>query len=65
MDTSKIKSVITVSTDVEMGCPFCNYRIGGGDRFDSSVQHLISEHGYALLHVGADVISPDLRTPQK
>jgi hypothetical protein len=51
MDMSQFRTVVTVSTVIEMGCPVCNHWMGG-DRFDESVQHMI-EHGYVLLHVGS------------
>lgn len=56
MKISDAKAVITVSTTVEMGCPFfCSgQRIGGSMEFDNSVEHLISRHDCTLLHVGSE-----------
>ncbi|MGN6150382.1 MAG: hypothetical protein ACTHOH_00030 [Lysobacteraceae bacterium] len=53
MDLRDAKTIITVNTTVETGCPFCGEWTGGELKFDESVQHLIQKHGCTLLHVGS------------
>lgn len=47
------KTIVHVSTNISRGCPECGHGIGG-DKFEDSVNHLIQQHGYKLLHVGAE-----------
>ncbi|HEU4662598.1 MAG TPA: hypothetical protein VFS55_01065 [Dokdonella sp.] len=50
---SKIRSVLTIGTSLEVGCPVCGQWLRG-NCFDESVQHMLVEHDYVLLHVGAE-----------
>ena len=47
------KQIIHVSTNIGRGCPECGAPLGV-DNFESGVNHLIQQHGYKLLHVGAE-----------
>ena len=50
------KAIITVSTSVSTACPFyCRRGVQmGGEGFQDGINHLISEHGCMLLHVGTE-----------
>lgn len=62
MDMSEFKTVVTVSTNVGMGCPMCGQPIGI-DRFDESVRHLVEAHDYVLLHVGSETTRDERGNP--
>lgn len=49
-----INHIVHISTDVSTGCEHCHFSIGGGLRFAESINHYIEQHGYKLLHVGAE-----------
>ena len=48
-----VKHVVYVSTGDRVRCEHCE-RFVGGDLFADSVNHYIEEHGYKVLHVGAE-----------
>jgi len=53
MDTSKVKTVIVIESEVTRPCPVCGERLGGsGEDFEKSLSHALEKHDYALLHVG-------------
>lgn len=54
MDTSEIKNLVVIESEVSRSCSVCHQRhLGGtGAMFEDSVSHVLNEHDYALLHVG-------------
>ena len=48
-----INHVIHVSTNIGAGCEHCDISIGL-EKFAASINHYIEQHGYKLLHVGAE-----------
>lgn len=57
MKTEDAQAVITVLSYETRGCRFfCGkgISVGGPDNFDDGINHLISEHGCTLLHVGSE-----------
>jgi hypothetical protein len=48
------KKIVHVRTNITRGCPECGGASIGGDDFEKSVNHLIQDHGYKLLHVGSE-----------
>jgi len=49
----KTKNVIRISTNEGTGCKLCTpSKIM--DNFEDAVNHYIQQHGYKLLHVGAE-----------
>jgi hypothetical protein len=62
MDMSQFRTVVTVSTNIGMGCPMCGQQIGL-ERFDESVRHLIEDHNYVLLHAGSETTRDDSGSP--
>jgi hypothetical protein len=45
--------VVYISTNIGKGCEHCSTPIRH-DEFDRLVNHYIEQHGYKLLHVGAE-----------
>jgi len=45
--------VVHISTDISGRCEHCAHMVGGTD-FVESVNHYIADHGYKVLHVGAE-----------
>lgn len=56
-----IKEVVHVSTDVFMGCRYCDERVGGD--IAPSINHYINAHGFKLLHVGTETSHSDEGKP--
>ena len=54
MSSKPAKTIFQVSTDVVGGCPVCETRSLPSDHrhFVATVNHLLSEHGLFLEHVG-------------
>lgn len=48
-----ITHVVHISTNIGKSCEHCDASVGL-DRFAESVNHYIDQHGYKLLHVGAE-----------
>lgn len=48
-----VQHVVYITTNVGTGCEHCSEQIGL-DRLPESVNHYIGQHGYKLLHVGAE-----------
>jgi hypothetical protein len=49
----KVTHTIAISSNIGHGCEHCHGRfLGAEDDISDSINHLISEHGYRLLHIG-------------
>lgn len=48
--------IVHISTFTATGCEHCHFTIGGQDNLAQSVNHYIDDHGYQLLHVGAETV---------
>lgn len=61
MKIEQSQAVVVVSTNSSTGCPFfCGQRaMIGGDSYQQGINHLISEHGCVLLHVGSETSHAD------
>lgn len=49
----EVQRIVHISTSVGTGCQHCQFSIGL-DNFAESINHYIEQHGYKLLHVGAE-----------
>lgn len=57
-----VKHVVHISSDIGTACEHCGEKVGI-ERFAESINHYIDQHGYKLLHVGAQAIHDDQGKP--
>jgi len=48
-----VQHTVYISTSMGVGCEHCRTQIAA-DRFAESTNHYIEQHGYKVLHVGAE-----------
>ena len=48
-----IEHIVHISTNISTGCKLCSFSIRN-DNFAENVNHFINQHGYKLLHIGAE-----------
>ena len=46
--------IARVSSDVSGGCPLCNTRLDGTEKFADACNHLMQAHKLKCLHVGQE-----------